>query len=723
MKKDYIKNVLLMAIACSVVFSSCYKYKPLLFDVTKPDDVTAQEDINSYPALKSYIDSTKYPDFHLGAAVSLGEYLKKGVLYRMVNRNFEQIVLGYAMKNGAVEQSDGSLNLDDVHRLLETAKSAGMSVYGHTLVWHANQNGPYLNSLIAPEIIESNSNLLDLSGLKQGDMSGWTAGGAVASMVEPTGGQNGGGAIKLVASATAANPWDLNLKTPVIQIEPGHEYVVSFFVKSDKAGKGRISFSDDLNNQYPWMDWMHTGNATEGFETNPDWQQVKFTLSDFKTTASSFSFNFDLGYLPGVTYYIDINSLSVEDKDVSAGLEASLFAGGDFESGNIDGWSGWGNNSTREPSAAGEGYQGGTALKMENPAAVNPWEAQTAYDFTTPFQSGSTYKLSFYVKGSEAGVINASFQETTSYGSDNFPDFNITTDWTKVEVETTVTAADRTRFLFSFGNYAGTLWIDDIALQRENPDLGTKSIEKTAEQKKTIISGAMDHWISSMMKGCKDYVHAWDVVNEPMDDGRPDQLKSGVGQVLNEDEFFWQDYLGKDYAVLAFKLARKYGNPTDKLFINDYNLEYNLQKCKGLIAYVDYIESKGAKVDGIGTQMHIDIHADSAKIVKMFQLLAATGKLIKISELDIGLGDNTQTPDATPQGYQKQAEMYKFVIDQYFKNVPAQQRYGITIWSPTDSPAGSSWRAGEPIGLWTEGYVRKLAYEYVAHAIEENLGK
>ena len=100
----------------------------------------------------------------------------------------------------------------------------------------------------------------------------------------------------------------------------------------------------------------------------------------------------------------------------------------------------------------------------------------------------------------------------------------------------------------------------------------------------------------------------------------------------------------------------------------------------------------------------------------MFELLAATGKLIKISELDIGVG--VQTDKATDEHYQAQAEMYKFVVEKYFEIIPAGQQYGITVWSPRDSPAGSSWRAGEPIGLWTEGYARKRAYGAFSEALK-----
>jgi hypothetical protein len=65
--------------------------------------------------------------------------------------------------------------------------------------------------------------------------------------------------------------------------------------------------------------------------------------------------------------------------------------------------------------------------------------------------------------------------------------------------------------------------------------------------------------------------------------------------------------------------------------------------------------------------------------------------------------------------------MYKFVIDKYFEIVPAAQRYGITLWSPLDSPANSGWRADEPVGLWNKDYVRKLAYSYVAEVLKANL--
>ena len=276
-----------------------------------------------------------------------------------------------------------------------------------------------------------------------------------------------------------------------------------------------------------------------------------------------------------------------------------------------------------------------------------------------------------------------------------------------------ITIADNTSgcttIAFNLGATATSYYFDNIELKWYNEEGGNDQIiEKTPEEKRDTLTYELERWISGIMDVSKDYVKAWDVVNEPMDDGNPSELKTGEGKDLAADEFYWQDYLGKDYAVVAFNLARQYGNTSDKLFINDYNLEYNIDKCKGLIAYVAYIESQGAQVDGIGTQMHISINSDKDKIAEMFTLLAATGKLIKISELDIGVG--VKTTEATEADYIAQTDMYKYVVDKYFELIPAQQRYGITVWSPADSPDGSGWRAGEPIGLWTEGYYRKRAY-------------
>ncbi|MGV3768324.1 MAG: endo-1,4-beta-xylanase [Chitinophagaceae bacterium] len=703
-------------VAAIVMAASCNKYESLAFEVDKPESIALQEQIDSYDALLSYINLPAHPNFKLGAALSLSDYVNKSVMYRLANRNFNEIVMGWEMKHGGVVQPNGSLALDNVANLMEKAKEAGMPVFGHTLCWHANQNASYLNGLIGPLMVTAPSfpNGLSLSGLQDGSFANWTKAheGAGITVENNMGMGAGTKAIKLVSAAGAAAAQDLQLITPGITINPDHKYEVVCYIKSDVAGEGRIAF-EGLTNNEPSVDWMKTGSASPTFQTGISWKEIRFQISGF--TGNSIKLHFDLGYKPNVTYYIDINNLYVYDTQGTP-LISNLVSNGDFEAGS--GWGGWGGSSTRGVSTDGLGFGNkGKAFFVTNPSkATNYWDVQTIYSFAEPLKQGETYNLSFWIKGTAEGIVRPELQ-SPNYSSDPFGQIGVTKDWKQVSVSTTANAADRTRLIFSYGEYAGTVYIDDVVLSSsKGGGGGTTVVEKTTAEKQQIISSALEHWISGMQAVTKSYVKAWDVVNEPMDDGRPYELKTGVGRTLNADEFYWQDYMGKDYAVEAFKMARKYGNATDIHFINDYNLEYNLDKCRGIIEYVKYIESKGAKVDGIGTQMHIDINSNKANIEEMFKLLAATGKLIKVSELDIGVG--VKTPNATAEHYAKQAEMYRFVVEKYFEHIPAAQRYGITMWSPLDSPASSSWRAGEPIGLWTEGYVRKPAFSAVAEALK-----
>ena len=103
-----------------------------------------------------------------------------------------------------------------------------------------------------------------------------------------------------------------------------------------------------------------------------------------------------------------------------------------------------------------------------------------------------------------------------------------------------------------------------------------------------------------------------------------------------------------DYVRTAVALACLYGPEDIKLFINDYNLEYDWdasgnKKLESLIKWIERWEADDVtKIDGIGTQMHISCYADADQqnkrkelIKKSFELMAATGKQVRISELDI----------------------------------------------------------------------------------------
>ncbi|NLD23810.1 MAG: glycosyl hydrolase family 10, partial [Bacteroidales bacterium] len=95
------------------------------------------------------------------------------------------------------------------------------------------------------------------------------------------------------------------------------------------------------------------------------------------------------------------------------------------------------------------------------------------------------------------------------------------------------------------------------------------------------------------------------------------------------------------------------------------------------------------------------------------------------TELDMGLvdenSDKVLTVNATDEQLQAMSDYYKFIVQKYLEIIPASQQAGITHWCPTDSPADSSWRGGEPVGLWTEKFsTRKHTYAGFADGLSGN---
>ena len=224
----------------------------------------------------------------------------------------------------------------------------------------------------------------------------------------------------------------------------------------------------------------------------------------------------------------------------------------------------------------------------------------------------------------------------------------------------------------SFGEFAGDIYIDDLAFYTQKTG-NTEPL--TPEEKKDTLTWAMDNWINGMMEACGGYVTSWDAVNEAISgvdadgDGYYDLQSATNGDPSTN--FYWQDYLGnEDYVPIVTQLAEKY-------FVEWWD---GNKKMKSLIHWIEVWEENGARIDGIGTQMHVsyilneaDQKAQEDAIVNMFQLMAATGKLIKISELDMGIVENAfgtgiKTEDVTYEQQLKMAEFYQFIIQKYFRS-------------------------------------------------------
>ena len=318
--------------------------------------------------------------------------------------------------------------------------------------------------------------------------------------------------------------------------------------------------------------------------------------------------------------------------------------------------------------------------------------------------------------------------------------------WTTARFKMTLEKGGNYDFILKPETFDATLDLKSVTIKKI---VKTNSIPLTPKEKSDTLTWAMNKWISGMMQATGGKVKAWDLINEAISGGGNVNgfyaLQTEATSEHNPQDFYWQDYFTPEmYGPIVEKAARdayaavEGTNPEDlKLFINDYNLESDWddnKKVKSLVYWIGVWEKKGqelgwnTKIDGIGSQMHISyyeneqtLESKKKAIQNMLKIMAETGKLVRISEIDMGYVDK-DGKDVTTAQLEKlpieervakekaMAEHYKWIIEQYFKIVPVSQQYGICQWCLTDSPTDSGWRPGQPVGLWNLNYQRKPAY-------------
>ena len=702
------KTVIISALGAILMASCADEFNTNNYVVDRPAISAEYDYLNDYGPLKSYVDRAKYPNFRLGVGTTASEYVKKELVYALVNSNFEETEPGNAMKMASCVNSDnGAMDFTTVTDYVTAATEAGLSVYGHTLAWHAQQPVKWLNSLmkdrelnIDPDAkIETLATTMDYSTMADGPFPHYPMG------CEPPI-QNG--ALHFVPTGE----WSQFFIFPGgnNQLTEG-DYLVRLYMRADKAADGV-----QLTIQNGWGGDAQNITAPIPVEAGDQVYELKFP--GITATPSA---GYDVILKPQTAdAVLDVKKIEfykLESPAVEMEQDYNFYT---YET---------------KPDGGFPHYQMGCAPPIQNGALHFVPTGEWSQFFVVP---GADNKLEegdyvFYVDmaaSKEASGVQLTVQNGWGGDAQNFT--------ASIPVE-----AGRKTYALKFpGITASPSPNYDVILKPQNADatldfyslkvckvVKLNAIPLTDEEKKDTLTWAMDRWIKGMMEACDGRVKAWDVVNEAISGGNADgegvyALQHGTPD--NTTDFFWQDYLGDlDYVRTAVRLARQYGPQDMKLFINDYNLESDWDqnnKVKSLIAWIKRWEADGTtKIDGIGSQMHISCYADpktqeskKAAIVNMFKLIAASGKLCRVSELDMGYvdaqGNSVQTANMTEEQHKQMAELYKFVIKAYFENIPVNQQWGICQWCITDAPAESGWRKGEPVGLWDSNYYRKHVY-------------
>ena len=599
------------------------------------------------------------------------------------------------------------------------------------------------------------------SAINNGDMEGSEAKnfatksdqGAIVYEIVDGVGKDGSRGAKISSKGGYADAWESQFWIVANEAFPeGTKLRVKFDYKADGGCVGTKVDTQAHFGPGEYQHWACAGSP----EFTADWQtyEKEFTVDGSMAGANgmkSIAFNMSPNTSAG-NYYIDNVSLEVErEKVIGASVKymASLISNGDMEGDDAA------NFATKSDQGAivyeivdGVGKDGSRGAKITSKGGyADSWESQFWIVSNEVLTEGQKVHVSFDYKA-DGGCVGTGVDTQAHFGPGEYQHWacagtvQFTGDWQTYDKEFTVDGSmagangmKSIAFNMSPNTSAGAYYIDNVVLEVEKESTGG-GIPQSAEEKKDTLTYAMDKWIHGVMDACKDddgnmLVKAWEVVNEAI--GANGQLQHGKAD--DTENFFWQDYLGDlDYVRTVVKLARQYGGNDLKLFVNDYNLEYDWdasgnKKLESLISWINKWESDGKTViDGIGSQMHVSCYADADElakrkelIIKSFKMMAETGKLIRISELDMGYvdanGNTVKTADMTEEQHHQMAEYYKWIIQQYKANIPAAQQWGITLWCATDAPATSGWRPGEPVGIWDQNYYRKHVYAGIADGL------
>lgn len=696
-----------LGLVALLALSSCAddKFSEYRTDMTK--NLKEYQYLNNYEPLKKYVEDMKAsgkcnPDFKLGIALAAPDFNKQELVYCLAGSNFEEMTAGNAMKYASCVKDDGTFDFNTVKDFVTNAQDAGLTIYGHTLAWHSQQNKKYLNKLIADKEIQ-----VDPSQ-KVDKVDAYTDFSAMNSfpfyVMDYTPEIKDG-----ILISKYPGKWYqyFVVDNYPVDVDAKREYKVTAMIKASEDGQIDVQTGN----------WGAT--TSQKMSVSTQWKEQSVTFSGL-TTEKAFVV-FQPGDFAGdiSCKWVKVTHSEAPVMEIETEVHKETYTDGDFPF-----------------------YAMGCTPPVINGAIHFVPTGDCSQFFVMPGDDNELDEGDYVV-----------YLDLTSDKDASGVDLTMQNGWGGTAQAITAkvpVAAGRHSVKVEMPKVEGGKY--DIILKPQTADAildvhsvrvckitKSNSIPLTDEEKKSRLTDAMGKWIDGMMEATNGYVTSWDVVNEALSgddkdgDGKYDLQHAATATADDKKNcFYWQDYLGDlEYVRLAVADARKSfaahnGDPEKlKLFINDYNLESDWDdngKLRSLIKWIHDWEADGVtKIDGIASQMHISCYADpntqkSKKdhIVKMLELMAKSGKLCKISELDMGYvdaaGKEVTYDQMTEEQHKEMRDLYTFVLQKYFEIIPAAQQYGITQWCATDSPKDSGWRPGLATGLWDLNYLRKHTY-------------
>ncbi len=213
------------------------------------------------------------------------------------------------------------------------------------------------------------------------------------------------------------------------------------------------------------------------------------------------------------------------------------------------------------------------------------------------------------------------------------------------------------------------------------------------------VPAVMKNHITNEVTHYRGKIYAWDVVNEPFDDGG--NLRQDV---------FYKAYGGSGYIADALRTARA-ADPAAKLYLNDYNIEGTGAKSNAMFNLVQSLKSQGVPIDGVGFESHFILGQVPSSLQSNLQRFANLGVDVAITELD----DRIQgTP--TSANLTQQANDYAAVVRAC---LAVSRCVGMTQWDvgDPDSWVPSAFPGWGSATMYDNNYQPKPAYTSTQQAL------
>lgn len=212
--------------------------------------------------------------------------------------------------------------------------------------------------------------------------------------------------------------------------------------------------------------------------------------------------------------------------------------------------------------------------------------------------------------------------------------------------------------------------------------------------------------IQTVVRHGGDDFYGWEVVNETLEPGQ-----NGC----------WSKILGQEELITkAFQYARE-ASPNGMLLLNETFGRQGLEKGKidDFFKLVKKVKSKGAPIDAVGAEMHLEADQVRSSYMDEFNYFLESarkaGVQAMVTEMDVYQGRQGALPD----GFGKQKEIMYNVAHACLKDTNCK---GFTVWGVSDKgawqPAFRGISDAQPV-LFDSNYNKKPAYSGLLQALKE----